>query len=317
MNTTIIIISAAVVAITGIVVGLGLGVFGEKFKVEIDEREAAIRSCLPGNNCGGCGYPGCDGLAKAINEGKAPVNACPVGQKPVADKIAEVMGVKAEEGEKMVAFVRCSGTCDKTVKKYEYTGIKKCAALSVVPGLDDKGCGFGCMGYGECVDACKFDAIHLVDGIAKVDETKCTACQACVKACPQHIITLVPAEKAQLRVMCLNHTRGKDVMAVCQTGCIGCSLCTKQCKFDAIHMDNNVAVIDYAKCTGCGACASKCPRGVIRPFNETVKETVEALKKADAEAKAAAAKAKAEALKKAEEAKKAAEAAAASEKTEA
>lgn len=301
MNVSMIIISAAVVAITGIVVGLGLGVFGEKFKVEIDEREAAVRSCLPGNNCGGCGYPGCDGLAKAINEGKAPVNACPVGQKPVADKIAEVMGVTAEDGPRKVAFVRCSGTCDKTQKKYEYTGIRKCAALSVVPGLDDKGCGFGCMGYGECVSACKFDAIHLVDGIAKVDESKCTACQACIKACPQHIITLVEADNSPIRVMCLNHSRGKDVMAVCETGCIGCGLCAKQCKSDAIQLDNNVAVIDYAKCTACGACASKCPRGVIRPFSAAAGDQIAKLK-AEIEAQKKAAAEKAAALKAAKEA---------------
>lgn len=263
MNVSAIIIAAAVVAVTGIIVGTGLGVFGEKFKVEIDEREAAVRACLPGNNCGGCGYPGCDGLAKAINEGKAPVNACPVGQKPVADQIAKVMGVEASEGQKMVAFVKCSGTCDKTVKKYEYTGIKNCSALSVVPGLDDKGCGFGCMGYGACVEACKFDAIHLVNGIALVDEEKCTACQACVKTCPQHIITLVPYHQP-VKVLCSSHARGRDVMSVCQNGCIGCTLCVKQCEFDAIHMDNNVSVIDYDKCTACGKCAEKCPRKVIR-----------------------------------------------------
>ena len=301
MNTQLIIIAAAVVAVTGIIVGLGLGVFGEKFKVEIDEREQAVRACLPGNNCGGCGYPGCDGLAKAINEGKAPVNACPVGQKPVADKVAEVMGVKAEEGEKKVAFVKCSGTCVKAVKRYEYTGIKKCSALSVVPGADDKGCGFGCMGYGECVAACKFDAIHLIDGIAKVDETKCTACQACIKACPQHIITLVPVEHAPVRVLCASQSRGKDVMAVCEAGCIGCSLCSKQCKSDAIHMDGNVPVIDYDKCTACGACAAKCPRGVIHTFTEEAGDAVKKLKEEAAAAKKLAAE-KAAAAKAAKEA---------------
>lgn len=263
MNITLVIIAAAVVAATGIVVGICLGVFGEKFKVEIDEREAAVRECLPGNNCGGCGYPGCDGLAKAINEGKAPVNACPVGQQPVAKAIAKVMGVEAVEGKKMVAFVKCAGTCDKTVKKYNYTGVRNCSALSVVPGLDDKGCGFGCMGYGACVDACKFDAMHLVDGIAKVDETKCTGCQACVKTCPQHIIVMVPASQP-IKVVCSSHARGKDVMSVCKEGCIGCGLCVKQCESDAIHMDNNVPVIDYDKCILCGKCMEKCPRKIIR-----------------------------------------------------
>lgn len=265
MSVTAIILSALVVAGTGIIVGFGLGIFGEKFRVEVDEREAAVRECLPGNNCGGCGYPGCDSLAKAINEGKAPVSACPVGQQPVAEKIAVVMGVEVKQGRRMAAFVKCSGTCTKTVKKFNYSGIRNCSALSVVPGLDDKGCGFGCMGYGACVDACKFDAIHLVEGIAKVDESRCTACQACIKTCPQHIIVLVPAGQP-VKVECSSHARGKDVMSVCQTGCIGCTLCTKQCENDAIHMVDNVAVIDYDKCTGCGKCAEKCPRNVIRHY---------------------------------------------------
>ncbi|MDO4488094.1 MAG: RnfABCDGE type electron transport complex subunit B [Eubacteriales bacterium] len=262
MNITLILIAAAVVAATGIVVGLGLGIFGEKFKVEVDEREAAVRACLPGNNCGGCGYPGCDGLAKAINEGRAPVNACPVGQQPVADAIAEVMGVKAEAGVRKVAYVRCSGDCQKVVAKFSYTGIEDCNALAVVPGLDDKGCGFGCMGHGACVKACKFDAMHLVNGIARVDADKCTACMACVKTCPQKIITMVPYD-AKVKVACASQARGKAVMNVCKAGCIACTLCTKQCEFDAIHMDGNVAVIDYEKCTACGACAAKCPRKVI------------------------------------------------------
>ena len=265
MSMTAIIIATLVVGVTGIVVGFGLGLFGEKFKVEVDEREAAILEELPGNNCGGCGFPGCSGLAKAINEGQAPVNACPVGQKPVWDKIAAIMGVTVEDQKPMVAFVKCSGTCDKAIKKYEYTGVEDCNALSVVPGAGDKGCEFGCMGHGACVKACQFDAIHIVDGIALVDENKCTACQACIKSCPQHIITLVPKGQP-FKVRCSSHERGKNVMNVCKAGCIGCTLCVKTCQFDAIHMDNNVAVIDYEKCTGCGACAEKCPKKVIVPF---------------------------------------------------
>lgn len=262
MDINSIIIAAAVIGVVGIVVGIGLGLFGAKFKVEVDEKEAAIREELPGNNCGGCGYPGCDGLAKAISEGKAPVNACPVGGAPVGEKIAAIMGVEAGTAEKKVAFVKCKGTCDKTRVQYEYYGIEDCGKAMVVPGAGPKACSYGCMGFGSCVKACQFDAIHVVNGVAVVDKEKCVACGKCVAACPNHLIDLVPYS-AQHLVQCNSHDKGKDVKAKCDVGCIGCTLCTKQCEFDAIHMDNNVAVIDYSKCTNCGKCAAKCPAKVI------------------------------------------------------
>ena len=262
MNITGIIIAAAVVGIVGIVIGVLLGIASEKFKVEVDEREELVRAELPGNNCGGCGYAGCDALAKAIVEGKAAVNQCPVGGAPVGEKIAAIMGVEVESAEKMVAFVKCKGTCDKAGRQYNYYGIEDCSKITVVPGAGDKACSYGCLGSGSCVKACQFDAIHVVDGVAVVDKEKCVACGQCVAACPRHLIELVPY-KAKHLVQCSSHDKGADVKKKCDAGCIGCTLCTKQCEFDAIHMDNNVAVIDYAKCTGCGKCAEKCPAKVI------------------------------------------------------
>ena len=258
----IVIASAAVVGIIGIVIGVLLGVASEKFKVEVDEREILVRNELPGNNCGGCGYAGCDALAKAIAAGQADVGACPVGGAPVAEKIASIMGVEAGAGVKKVAFVKCKGTCDKTRMQYRYYGIDDCRKVSVVPGTGEKACSYGCMGFGSCVKACEFDAIHVVDGVAVVDKEKCVACGKCTEACPLGLITLVPYNAEHL-VQCNSHDKGKDVKAKCDNGCIGCTLCTKQCEFDAIHMDNNVAVIDYEKCTNCGKCAEKCPTKVI------------------------------------------------------
>ena len=258
-----IIIAAAVVGILGILIGIFLGIASEKFKVEVDEKEILVRNELPGNNCGGCGYAGCDALAKAIAAGQAEVGACPVGGASTAEKIGAIMGVAGGTAEKKVAFVKCKGTCDKTKVQYNYYGVDDGKKVSVVPGAGEKACTYGCMGYGSCVKACAFDAIHVVDGVAVVDKEKCVACGKCVSSCPNHLIELVPY-KAEHLVQCSSHDKGKDVKSVCESGCIGCTLCTKQCEFDAIHMEDNLAVIDYEKCTNCGKCAEKCPVKVIQ-----------------------------------------------------
>lgn len=255
-------LAAGVIGAIGIIIGVLLGIASEKFKVEVDEKEMLVRAELPGNNCGGCGYPGCDGLADAIAKGKAPVNACPVGGPAVADKIAAIMGVDAGGAVRKVAFVKCKGTCDKTRLQYNYYGADDCRMISVVPGTGEKACAYGCMGYGTCVKACAFDAIHVVDGVAVVDKEKCVACGKCVAACPNHLIELVPYS-AQHLVRCSSHEKGKDVKAKCENGCIACTLCTRQCESDAVHVIDNLAVIDYEKCTNCGKCAAKCPSKII------------------------------------------------------
>ena len=262
VTTTVIIISCIAVGIVGLICGLGLGVASEKFKVEVDEKEVAVREALPGNNCGACGFPGCDGCAHAIAQGECPVNQCPVGGKACAEKIAAIMGVVADESEKNVALVRCSGTCDKAKTRYNNVGPKDCIQMTVIPGAGDKACEFGCLGGGSCVAVCDFDAIHVVDGIAVVDKEKCVSCGKCVKACPKHLIEIVPY-KSKYHVRCLSQDKGKAVMDACTAGCIGCTLCTKECHFDAIHMNGNVAQIDYTKCKNCSLCAKKCPKGVI------------------------------------------------------
>ncbi len=262
MNFTAIIIAGVIVGLVGIILGLFLGISGEKLKVEVDPREEAILEVLPGNNCGGCGYAGCSGLAAAIAKGEAPVNQCPVGGAPVGAKVGEIMGVAAEEGAKKVAFVKCAGTCDKAKEDYAYSGLSDCAALAFVPNGGPKSCNFGCLGGGSCVKACPFDAIHVIDGVAKVDPKACKACGKCVATCPKHLIELVPYDAPHL-VQCSNKNKGKDVIQACSVGCIACHLCEKNCEQDAIHVIDNVAYIDQDKCNGCGTCAEKCPKKII------------------------------------------------------
>ena len=263
MSVTGIILAAVIVGGTGLFIGVFLGVAGKKFAVEVDEREEAILGVLPGNNCGGCGYAGCSGLAAAIVKGEAEVNGCPVGGAPVAEKIGEIMGVSVGSQEKKVAFVKCAGTCDKTTVKYEYTGVEDCEMMAFIPGSGAKNCTFGCMGFGSCVKACPFDAIHIVNGIAVVDQEACKACGKCVAKCPRHLIELIPYDQ-KVAVDCSSHDKGKQVMDACEIGCIGCKKCEKTCPNGAITVEDFCAHIDYEKCTGCGACKEACPRGVIR-----------------------------------------------------
>ncbi len=264
-------IATAVVAAVGLFIGLFLGFAAKAFEVKTDERELQVRELLPGANCGGCGYPGCDGLASAIAKGEAPANACPVANRESHKLIAEVMGTVVEETEKMVAFVKCTGTCDKTQVKYEYYGVQDCKKAAMVPGKGNKKCSYGCMGFGSCVRVCAFDAIHIVNGIAVVDKEKCTGCSSCTAQCPNDLIEMVPASARHL-VACSSPEKGKDVKAACSAGCIGCKLCVKACEYDAITVDNNLAHIDYSKCTNCGKCAVVCPVKVIQVQAELIQE---------------------------------------------
>ena len=262
MNISAILLAMVVVGGTGLLIAILLGIASEKFKVPVDEKEVAIRAELPGNNCGGCGYPGCSGLAAAIAKGEAPVDQCPVGGAPVAAKIGAIMGQEVKETARQVAFVKCAGTCDKTTVKYEYTGVEDCEMMAFIPGSGAKNCTFGCMGFGSCVKACPFDAIHIVNGIAVVDQEACKACGKCVAKCPRHLIELVPYDK-QTRVACSSHAKGKAVTTACELGCIGCKKCEKNCPVQAITVTDNVAHIDYDKCTNCGLCKENCPRHCI------------------------------------------------------
>lgn len=256
-----IIYAVAIVAGVGLIIGIVLGIFGKFFAVEVDEKEIAIREVLPGNNCGGCGYPGCDGLATAIACGEAEVSACPVGGAEVAKAIGDIMGVDATVIPKM-AYVACAGDCDKAKNKYTYYGNMSCQDAANIPGGGAKACQYGCLGLGSCVAVCEFDAIHIVNGKAIVDKDKCKACGKCVTACPKNLVSIIPADTKYI-VKCSSKDKGRDVMQACTVGCIGCGLCAKNCPHDAIDFEYNLAVINQEKCQKCGECVAKCPKKII------------------------------------------------------
>ena len=289
---TNIIAAIVVLGVLGALFGLILSIASKIFEVKKDPREEQILSHLAGANCGGCGFPGCGGCAAAILAGTAPVTACAPAGPENAAAIAQIMGLEAPTGERQVAFVRCNGGLNAK-KRFDYVGVKDCmAATKVAAGPLD--CSFGCLGFGSCVNACQFGAMSIgPNGSAVVDADKCTACMACANACPRHLIVSVPASK-KVHVACANQDKGKAAMSVCSNSCIGCGLCQKECKKDAIHVVNGVAVIDYDKCVGCKLCTKVCPRDALLPAaTAEEKEKYKAIKKAQAEKAKAAAEAKA------------------------
>ena len=238
-------------------------ILADKFmQVPVDEKFPAVRDCLPGANCGACGYAGCDGYASALASGQeTKINKCVPGAASVAQALAETLGVDFEDVEKKVAFVACGGDCHATEDKMVYQGIQSCSAARMMYG--GKGaCSFGCLGLGDCAAVCPEEAVCVFDGLARVDTSKCVGCGMCAKTCPSGVIHMLPAF-AMTTVRCSNTQKGAAVRKECSKGCIGCRRCEKECPSGAITVVDNLARIDAAKCTNCGHCAEVCPVGCI------------------------------------------------------
>jgi Na+-translocating ferredoxin:NAD+ oxidoreductase RNF subunit RnfB len=246
----------------GLIFGAGLAIASKKLAVHVDPRLEKIHGLLPGANCGACGGAGCFGFAEAVLSGKMDVSACRIAKENAKERIAEILGKKLEKNVKRVAILHCHGGT-RVKDKFLYQGIKDCVAANLLMG-GQKECTFGCLGFGNCVRVCPFDAITMSkDGLPVVDAEKCKACAKCVAACPKKLFSLAPTN-LPVYVACRSHDLGKDTKAVCPVGCIACKLCEKACKFDAIRVTDNVAVIDYNKCTSCGECVKVCPMKTIR-----------------------------------------------------
>lgn len=283
MNETLLFTILVLVGL-GILSAIILYIVAQKFKVYEDPRIDETESRLPGANCGGCGFPGCRGLATALVE-KEDISAlyCPVGGAATMKNVADYLGKAAPEKEPAVAVVRCGGSFCARPRTNEFNGAQSCAVVASLYG-GETGCTWGCLGKGDCVVVCNFDAISVnpETGLPEVDQDKCTACGACVKACPKAVIELRKkgVKDRRIFVSCINKDKGAVARKACSAACIGCGKCVKTCPFEAITLENNLAYIDYAKCKLCRKCVTECPTGAILEVNfppkrvEVVKEEI-------------------------------------------
>ena len=269
-----ILIAVIVLGAIGLIAAIVLFAASKKFAVYEDPRIAQVSELLPGANCGGCGFAGCGGMADALVKGADAGSIeglnCPVGGADVMGKVADLLGMAIANGEPKVAVVRCNGTCEHRQKIAEYAGLRTCAAMNAC-GAGETACGFGCLGCGDCVEACQFDAIHVNPdtGITEVDEEKCTSCGACTKACPRNIIELRKKgpKGRRVYVSCVNKDKGAVSMKACKVSCIGCGKCEKECPFGAITVESNLSYIDPDKCRLCRKCEKACPTHAIIAVN--------------------------------------------------
>lgn len=260
-----ILVALLVVALVGLAAAILLVLACHFFGVEEDEKYSKVRACLPGANCGACGFAGCDGYAKAVVEGSAVANLCIPGALDVVEQISAILGIRVEEPEikePSVAVVHCNGTCEASPRRANYSGADSCHAAVLLYG-GPGACSYGCLGCGDCAEACFADAICIQDGIAHVDSRVCIGCGMCAKACPKGIITLKPRDSKTV-VLCNNKDKGAVARKNCKNACIGCKKCELNCPEKAISVVNNLAVIDYDKCTGCNVCVDNCPTHCLK-----------------------------------------------------
>ena len=252
-----------IIAGIGALLGLGLAIADKKLAIEKDEKLVALEQIMPGANCGGCGFAGCADYAAAVASGKAEPGLCAPGGKDLAEKMGKIMGIEVTVGEKMVAYIFCKGSCEKTVKDYDYRGLTDCNAASLLF-KGDNGCKSGCLHLGSCMAVCDSNAIfRKEEGTLEVDRTKCVGCGKCTKVCPNGVIKLIE-DRTQFVVACNSHDKGADVRKVCEVGCIGCKICQIKFPEAGFKVEDNLAVSSPVAPQDQAALAMEaCPRKVI------------------------------------------------------
>ncbi|MCG2716476.1 MAG: RnfABCDGE type electron transport complex subunit B [Candidatus Marinimicrobia bacterium] len=248
MNYTSLVYAVLSMGVIGLFFSILITLANKKLYVEEDPHIELIIDLLPGANCGSCGYAGCANFAENLAGAKSQLNDCPVCGAEAAEKIAQILGVDVETGERKVAIVMCQGGDGVVKKKADYEGIQSCIGATFVSG-GERACSYGCIGYGDCVIVCPFDAIHMNDkGIPVVDRVKCTGCGNCVEACPRNVIEMHPISH-HVFVLCYNKDSGKNSRAVCSAACIACKICEKAVDGVGFTVENNLVIVDHDRYT--------------------------------------------------------------------
>jgi electron transport complex protein RnfB len=266
----------------GVVFGFTLAAVARRFHVATNPLVDRVRAQLPSANCGACGFAGCQAYAEAVVErSDVSPNLCAPGRGSVAEALAKLTGKDMGAVTDRIVIMRCHGTSAFARDEALYAGLDTCAAASLVFG-GPKACKNGCLGLGDCVKVCPFDALSIgPEGISVVNEAKCTGCGLCLPACPKELFEFYPRNR-RVELSCVAKDKQSVVRATCMVGCTLCRKCVSKCPAGAITWDGRTILIDHEKCLAYGpscqeVCVDICPSTILHRVGQKPKpEPVEA-----------------------------------------